>query len=91
MDKWNKNYTIRGNVYDGQQHKSLNITVHNRSDNDNFAYHITDFQLSLTVNDRDINGYFNTDNYSKKAVAAVVSFILVLHDQKFNAKEPVEK
>ncbi len=88
MDKWNKNYTIHGNIYDGQQHKSIDIVLRDRFDDDNFAYHVSDFQLSLTVNERGINGYFNTDNYSKKAVAAIVSFILVLHDQKFSAKTP---
>ncbi len=89
MNKWNGNYIISGNVYDEQQHKYVDIMLNKWSNDDKFSYYMNDFRLNLTIDDRSIDGYFNTNDYSKKTVAAIVSFILVLHDQKFKAMPSV--
>lgn len=85
MSKWNEDYVISGNIYDEQQHKYINVMLNKRFNDGRFSYNINDFRLNLAIDSHNISGYFNTYDYSKKTVAAIVSFILVLHDQKFKA------
>lgn len=87
MRKSLDDYYISGNVVqEDNYNKYVNIRMYKRfsSDDEDFSYDIYDHGINLNIDERGINGYFQTQEYSKKTVAAVISFVLALHDQVFN-------
>ena len=80
MDEWGGNYNISGNVTENGQTKYLNLTMYKSFDD--FSFSVNSFGLNLTINKNSINGSFDTAQYSKSAVAAVVTFALAVQADK---------
>ena len=86
MRKVFDNYDISGNILMETQSKYINLRLNKRFHNDEneFSYYASDFGINLTIDDRSITGYFDTAQYSKKSVAAIIGLVLALHDKTFN-------
>lgn len=89
MSKFRDGYLITGNIHEDNRNTYIDIALNKRFADDDFSYYVDDFRINLKIDARSIDGYFNTNDYSKKSVAAVISFILVLHDQKFNTEDRI--
>ncbi|MCX5785452.1 MAG: hypothetical protein NTX59_07170 [Elusimicrobia bacterium] len=80
MDEWGGNYNISGNVTENGQTKYLNLTMYKSFDE--FSFNVNSYGLNLSINKTGINGSFDTTQYSKTAVAAVVTFALAVQADK---------
>lgn len=80
MDEWGGNYNISGNITENGQTKYINLTMHKRFDE--FSFNVNSYGLNLQIDKTSINGSFETGQYSKKAVAAVVAFALAVQAEK---------
>ncbi len=86
MRKSFDDYAISGTILMENQHKYINLGLNKRfhGDENEFSYYISNLGINLTIDDRSITGYFDTAQYSKKSVAAVIALVLALHDKTFN-------
>lgn len=74
MTEWNGGYVISGTVTDGNQSNDINITLHKRPDS--LSYLVSDFGINLYMTTNNITGSYEDADYSKKAMAAIVSLTL---------------
>jgi hypothetical protein len=81
MNEWGSNYNVSGSVTDANnQYKYINLTMYKRFDD--FSYSISGFGIYLNIDRYNINGNFDDKEYSKKAIAAIVSMALALQIEK---------
>jgi len=80
MNEWGGNYNISGNMTENGRTKCINLTMFKRFDE--FSFNINSRGLNLYIDKTSINGSFDTREYSKKAVAAVVAFALAVQAEK---------
>jgi head-tail adaptor len=76
MNEFGGSYSISGNVRDESGTKFINVTLYKQSDN--FSYYVSGSGIYLNINKHSINGNFDTEQYSKKAVTAIVSLALAV-------------
>ncbi|MDA8132835.1 MAG: hypothetical protein M0011_15130 [Elusimicrobia bacterium] len=88
MSGSDSSYFISGNVRDGDKTTYVSISVSKRFDD--FSYSVFGNGLNLYTDRNSINGNYDAERISKKAVAAVTSMILALQVEKGEPK-PEEK
>lgn len=87
MNEWGSSYNISGNVTNASnQYKYINLSMYKQGDD--FSYYTSGFGIYLNINKYGVNGHFDDKEYSKKAIAAIVSMALALQIEKFPAPEP---
>ncbi len=89
MNEFGGSYSISGNVRDESGTKYINVTLYKQYDD--FSYNVSGGGIYLNINKYSISGNFNTDQYSKKAVAAIVSLALAVQQEKAGAQEKSAK
>lgn len=81
MNEWGGNYSVSGNVQDqNNQTKYINLTLHKRFDDGSF--NITGAGIYLNIDPNSVNGNYDDQQYSKKAIAAVISLALAARLEK---------
>lgn len=76
MSGSDSSWFINGNVRDGDKTSYVSVSVSKRFDD--YSYSVFGSGLSLYTDKNSINGNYDTERCSKKAVAAVTSLILAL-------------
>ncbi|MBI4802726.1 MAG: hypothetical protein HY796_09425 [Elusimicrobia bacterium] len=77
MNEWGGNYNISGNVTgEDNQNKYINLTLFKRFDETSFS--VTSGGIYLSIDKNSINGNYDDRQYSKKAIAAIVSLVLTV-------------
>ncbi len=80
MNEFGGSYSISGNVRNETGTKYINITLHKQFDD--FSYNVSGGGIYLNINKHSISGNFDTKQYSKKAIAAIVSLALAVQQDK---------
>ncbi|MBU2573738.1 MAG: hypothetical protein KKH28_06670 [Elusimicrobia bacterium] len=81
MSEWGGNYNISGSVTgENNQNKYINLTLYKRFDETSFS--VTGGGIYLNIDKNSINGNFDDQQYSKKAIAALVSLVLAVQLEK---------
>ncbi len=74
-DKWGEHYSISGNVRDENgKYNYINFTAYKRF-SDEFSYYISQGGLTLYFDKNSVNGNFNDEMYSKKAIAYIIALM----------------
>ncbi len=84
MSGSNGSYFINGNVSENGHTTQVSVNVSKRFDD--FSYNIFGNGLNLYTDRNSINGNYDTDRFSKKAVAGVVSLLLAVQVEKGQPK-----
>lgn len=80
MSGSNSSYFINGTVTENGKLTQVSVNVSRRFDD--FSYNVFAYGLNLFTDKNSINGNYDTDRFSKKAVAAVASLILAVQVEK---------
>jgi len=88
MSGSNSSYFINGTVTENGKMTQVSVNVSRRFDD--FSYNVFAYGLNLYTDKNSISGNYDTDRFSKKAVAAVTSLILAVQVEKGQPK-PEEK
>ena len=84
MSGSNGSYFINGTVAENGKTTQVSVNVSKRFDD--FSYNIFGSGLNLYTDKNSINGNYDTDRFSKKAVAAVTSLLLAVQVEKSQPK-----
>lgn len=90
MNEWAGNYNISGNVMGaGNQYNYVNLTLYKGFDA--YSFNVSGFGLNMNVSRYGINGNYDDTQYSKKAVAAIVTMALAAQVDKMPAQKSADK
>lgn len=90
MNEWAGNYNISGSVIGADnQYKYVNLTLYKGYDA--YSFNINGFGLNMSVSRYGINGNYDDAQYSKKAVAAIVTLALAAQVDKMPAQKNADK
>lgn len=88
MSGYNGSYFINGTVTENGKLTQVSVNVSRRFDD--FSYNVFASGLNLFTDKNSMNGNYDSDRFSKKAVAAVASLLLAVQVEKGQPK-PEEK
>lgn len=92
MSEWGGNYSVSGGVTgDDNQYKHINVTLHQRFYNSARYFYITAYGINLDFGPGGVNGSYDDKEYSKKAVAAIITMALAAHVDGMPAQKSEEK
>ena len=84
MSGSNGSYFVNGNVTENGKTSMVSVNISKRFDD--FSYNVFGSGLNLYTDRNSINGNFDSDRFSKKAVAAVTSLLLAVQLEKSQPK-----
>ncbi len=90
MDEWGGNYNISGSVLGADnQYKYVNLTLYKGFDN--YSFNVNGMGLNMNISQYGINGNYDDTQYSKRAVAAIVTMALAAQVDKLPAQKSPAK
>ncbi len=84
MSKTGDSYFINGNINENGKTSFISVTMSRRFDD--YSFSLFGSGINLYTDEHSINGNYDAESYSKKAVAAVVSMCLAVQAEKGQPK-----
>ncbi|MDO8803008.1 MAG: hypothetical protein Q7R35_01130 [Elusimicrobiota bacterium] len=90
MNEWGGNFNISGSVTgDDNQTKFINLTLFKVFDG--YSYNVSGMGMNMSVSCTSINGSYDDKEYSKKAMAAIVTLALTAQVDKMPAQKSASR
>ncbi|HBA61669.1 MAG TPA: hypothetical protein DCZ92_12810 [Elusimicrobia bacterium] len=90
MNNWSGNYNVSGSVYgDDNKAQFVNLTLYKGFDG--YSYSVSGFGLNLNIGRNSISGSYDDTQYSKKALAAVITLALAAQVDNTPAQKGAEE
>jgi len=90
MNGWNGNYNVSGSVYgDDNQSQFVSLSLYKGSDG--YSYSVSGFGPNLNISRNGISGSYDDTQYSKKALACVITLALAAQVDNMPAQKGIEE
>lgn len=88
MNGWNGNYNVSGSVYgDDNKVQFVNLTFYKGFDG--YSYNVSGFGLNFNIHRSGISGSYDDKQYSKKALASVITLALAAQVDNMPAQKGI--